>query len=59
MRFVKLSDLILKYDEYGGSRITVLQLGGKGMNEKVLLSLLLVGLQRNLENSLEARLGGT
>ena len=59
MRFVKLSDLILKYGEYGGSRITVLQLGGKGMNEKVFPGLLLVGLQRNLKDSLEARLGGT
>ena len=54
VRFVKFSNLILKDGENGGSRVAILQLGGKWMSEKVLLSLLLVGLQGRLENSLEA-----
>ena len=59
VRFVKFLNLNLKDGEYGSSRITILQLGGERMREKVLLGLLLVGLQRCLENCLEARLGGT
>ena len=54
VRFIKLSNLILKDGENGGSRVAVLQLGGEWMGEKVLLGLLLVGLQGRLENSLEA-----
>ena len=42
--FVEFSNSILKDSEYGGSRVAVLQLGGKRMGEKVLLCLLLVGL---------------
>ena len=55
VRFVEFSNLILKDGEDGGSGIAVLQLGGKRMGEKVLLGLLLVGLQGVLEDSLEAR----
>ena len=55
VRFVEFSNLILKDGEDGGSGIAVLQLGGKRMGEKVLLGLLLVGLQDVLEDSLEAR----
>ena len=55
MRFVEFSNLILKDGEDGGSGIAVLQLGGKRMGEKVLLGLLLVGLQGVLEDSLEVR----
>ena len=51
MRFVEFSNLILKDGEDGGSGIAVLQLGGKRMGEKVLLGLLLVGLQGVLEDS--------
>ena len=54
VRFVKLTNLILKDDDYGGSRVASLQLGGKRMGEKILLGLLLVGLYDSLEDSLEA-----
>ena len=53
MKFVKFSDLVLKESKDGGIRVTGLQLGGKGMCEKVGLCLLLVGLQGGLENRLE------
>ena len=53
VRFIKLSNLILKDGEYCGNRVAVPQLGGKRMGEKVLLGLLLVGLQRSLEDCLE------
>ena len=55
MRFVEFSNLILKDGDDGGSGVAVLQLGGKRMCEKVLLGLLLVGLQGCLEDGLEAR----
>ena len=55
VRFVKLSDLILKDSEYGVSRVAILQLRGEGMGEKVLLGLFLVGLERGLKDILEAR----
>ena len=55
VRFVKLSNLILKDGEYGVSRVTILQLRGKRMGEKVLLGLLLVGLERSFKYRLEAR----
>ena len=55
MRFVIFSDLILKDGDDGVSRVAILQLGGKRMGEKVVLGLLLVGLERSLEDSLEAR----
>ena len=54
VRFVEFSNLILKDGEDGGSGIAVLQLGGKRMGEKVLLGLLLIGLERSLKDSLEA-----
>ena len=54
VRFVKFSNLILKDGEYGFGRVAILQLGGKWMGEKVLLRLLLVGLECILEYSLEA-----
>ena len=54
VRFVKLTNLILKDDDYGGSRVASLQLGGKRMGEKILLGLLLVGLYGSLEDGLEA-----
>ena len=54
VRFVKLTNLILKDDDYGVSRVACLQLGGKRMCEEVLLGLLLVGPQGSLEDSLEA-----
>ena len=53
MRFIKLSNLILKDGEDGVSRAAILQLGGKRMGEKVLLGLLLVGLERYLKDSSE------
>ena len=54
MRFVKLSNLILKDGDDSVGRVASLQLGGKRMGEKVLLGLLLVGLDRSLKDSLEA-----
>ena len=54
VRCVKFSNLILKDCEYGGSRVTVLQLGGKLVGEEVLLGLFLVGLQGGLEDCFEA-----
>ena len=54
LRFVKLSNLILKDGDDGFSRVAILQLGGKRMCVKVLLGLLLVGLDRSLKDSLEA-----
>ena len=54
LRFVKFSDLILKDGDDGVSRVAILQLGGKRMGKKVVLGLLLVGFERNLEDSLEA-----
>ena len=53
VRFVEFSNLILKNCEYGGSRVAVLQLGGKRMGEEVFLGLLLVGLEGSLEDCLE------
>ena len=53
VRFVKLLNLILKDGDDGVSRVAVLQLGDKRMGEKVVLGLLLVGLERSLEDSLE------
>ena len=44
VRFVKLSNLILKDGDDGGSGVAVLQPGGKRMCEEVVLGLLLVGL---------------
>ena len=55
MRFVEFSNLIIKYGGDGGSRVTVLQLGGKWMGKKVVLGLLLVGLEGSSEDILEAR----
>ena len=55
VKFVIFSDLILKDGDDGVSRVASLQLGGKRMGEKVVLGLLLVGLERSLEDSLEAR----
>ena len=55
VRFVKCSNLILKYGEDGISRVAILQLGGKWMRQKVLLGLFLVGLDRGLEDRLEGR----
>ena len=52
-RFVKFLNSILKDGEYCGNRVAVPQLGGKRMGEKILLGLLLVGLQRSLEDCLE------
>ena len=54
VRFVKLSNLILKDGEDGRSRVAVVQLGGKWMSEKVILGLLLVGIYGSLEDYLEA-----
>ena len=53
VRFVKLSNLILKDDEDGISRVAILQLGSKWMRQEVLLGLFLVGLDRGLEDRLE------
>ena len=55
MRFVEFPNLIIKDGEDGGSRVTVLQLGGKWMGKKVVLGLLLVGLEGCSEDILEAR----
>ena len=55
---LKFSNSILKDSNNGGSRLARLQLGGERMCEKIFLRLLLVGLQRGLEDGLEARLGG-
>jgi hypothetical protein len=54
VRFVEFSNFILKDGEDGGSGVAVLQLLGKRMGEKVVLSLLLVGLDGCLEYCLEA-----
>ena len=54
VRFVKFSNLILKDGEDSVGRVASLQLGGKRMGEKVLLGLLLIGLDRSLKDSLEA-----
>ena len=54
MGFIKFSDLVLEDSKNGGSRVAGLQLGGKGMGEKVTLGLLSVGFQGSLENGLEA-----
>ena len=59
VRFVKFLNLNVKNGKDCGSRLAILQLRGKRMSEKVFLRLLLVGLQRGLEDCLEARLGGT
>ena len=53
VRFVEFSNFILKDGDDGSSRVAILQLGSKRMSEKVLLGLLLVGLQSSLEDSLE------
>ena len=53
MRFVKFSNLILKDGKDSVGRVASLQLGGKRMGEKILLGLLLVGLDRSLKDSLE------
>ena len=58
MGFVKFSDLVLEESKDCGSRIAGLQLGGKGMFEKVFLGLLSVGFQGGLEDGLEAYLRG-
>ena len=55
VRFFIFSHLILKDGDDGVSRVAILQLGGKRMGEKVVLGLLLVGLERIFEDSLEAR----
>ena len=55
VRFVKLSNLILKDGEDGVVRVAILQLGGKRMGEKVVLGLLLVGLECSLKYSLKTR----
>jgi len=52
-RFVKFSNLILKDGKDIGNIVAGLQLGGKRMYEKVFLSLLFVGPQGTVENSLE------
>ena len=44
----------MKDGDDGVSRVAILQLGGKRMGKKVVLGLLLVGFERNLEDSLEA-----
>ena len=54
-RFVKFSNLILKHGDDGAGGVTALQLRAKRMGEEVLLGLLLVGFQRSLEDSWEAR----
>ena len=54
MRFVELSNLILKDGEDGAGGVAFLQLLGKWMGEKVVLGLLLVGIYGSLEYSLEA-----
>ena len=54
VRFVEFTNLILKDGEDGNSRVAVVQPGGKRMNEKVFLGLLLVGLYGSLEYCLEA-----
>ena len=54
VKFVKFSDLVLEESEDSGSRATGLQLGGKGMCEKVGLCLPLIGLQGSPEHGLEA-----
>ena len=59
VRFDKFLNLNVKNGKDCGSRLAILQLRGKRMSEKVFLRLLLVGLQRGLEDCLEARLGGT
>ena len=53
VRSVKFPNLILKDGEYGVGRVAIMQLGGKWMGEKVVLGLLLVGLECSLEYSLE------
>ena len=52
-RFVKFLDLILKDGDDGVGRLAGLKLGCKRMCEKVILGLLLVGLQRCFEDCLE------
>ena len=54
-RFVEFLNLILKDGEDGVGGIARLKLGRKGMCDKVLLCLPLVGLQRCFEDCLEAR----
>ena len=53
VRFVKFSHLLLKDVDDGVGRVAILQLRGERMGEKVVLGLLLVGLDRGLEDSLE------
>ena len=55
VRVVKLLNLIVKYGEDGVNRVAILQLGGERMGAKVLLGLFLVGRDRSLEDSFEAR----
>ena len=52
-RFVELSNFILKDSKEVGSGLARLQLRGNWMYDKVFLSLLLVGFNRSLEDSLE------
>ena len=54
-RFVKFSNLILKDGKDGVGRVAIPQLRGKGMCDQVFFRLLLVGLDRSLKDSLEAR----
>ena len=54
VRLVEFSNMILKDCEYGGSRVTFLQLWGKRMGEEVFLGLFLVRLQGGLEDCFEA-----
>ena len=53
VRFVKLSNLILKDGDDGVSRVAIPQLRGKRMCEKVFLRLIFVGLERSFKDSLE------
>jgi hypothetical protein len=52
--FIKFLNLGLEESKDGGNRVAGLQLGGKGMCEKVFLGLLSVGFQGGPENGLEA-----
>ena len=55
VRFVELSNFILKDSDDGVSRVAILELGGKRMRDEVFLRLLLVRLQGSLKDSLEVR----
>ena len=55
---IKLLDQILEDRQDGGGRVTGLQLGGKGMCEKLAFCLFLIRLQGGIEDRLKVGGGG-